>query len=725
MHLCRYVFFLFFLGFCIDVVLMRVLRRKVNHPFTVKDPKSAIRVCWSKDCVQTASDLLNAISPDVDPCKDFYGYACGGWIRKSEEKYKSEKYSKDQFTIIEEENEAFLKAVSEDREIRARYSKVEAITKALTHYSSCMDMDTIDARGAKPMLALLKKYGLDTILTGKWNEKDFDFTQSSIQLSAELDVSPFFTNKVEPDPRDSKRNMISLSQNSWLSLDLYSLRSNTTQSRRAVELYIEYIANMTSMLGASRDYTDNIHKFLDIEKHIAKLVVPFYRYEKDKLYRKMSLDELRRLTYPSKLDWHRYVEGVYGSGERSISKDQEIIVYGVDYMREVNKLMNQFSNRTLASYLAWLVIDATHYYLGQDAYDVYGNYSVIAHGSYQPLARDKRCFYILKKNFGLPLGRVFVDERFGEKSKKLVKEIVENIRQVLVTDLQNVDWMESNSRQAAIRKAKTIRENIGFPDYLLDDIKLDDIFRDVVSERGKYFESSVSILSHDRQFNIRDFGKAVDKSRWLTSPIEVNAYYNPSSNKVEFPAAILQFPFYNQRFTRASSYGAIGSVIGHEVSHGFDDKGSKYDEHGNQVQWWTNKTILEFQKRAQCFVSQYNNFTYHGEKVNGWFSLSENMADNLGIEKAYKAYKEWTKRNGEEPRLPGAMLTNDQVFFVSFARGWCKLIKPLGRKYEMYGRYAPVAYRVNATLQNVQGFAKAFSCPLGSPMNPVKKCKIW
>ncbi|EDO40863.1 predicted protein, partial [Nematostella vectensis] len=136
------------------------------------------------------------------------------------------------------------------------------------------------------------------------------------------------------------------------------------------------------------------------------------------------------------------------------------------------------------------------------------------------------------------------------------------------------------------------------------------------------------------------------------------------------------------------SYGAIGSVIGHEVSHGFDDKGSEYDEHGNQVQWWTNKTILEFQKRAQCFVSQYNNFTYHGEKasngrVNGWFSLSENMADNLGIEKAYK--------------------------------GWCKLIKPLGRKYEM----------VNATLQNVQGFAKAFSCPLGSPMNPVKKCKIW
>jgi len=219
--------------------------------------------------------------------------------------------------------------------------------------------------------------------------------------------------------------------------------------------------------------------------------------------------------------------------------------------------------------------------------------------------------------------------------------------------------------------------------------------------------------------------KAEFIQKWALSPISVNAYYDMLANKMVFPVAILQSPFYNKRYPRAMLYGGVGAIMGHELTHGFDVDGRRFDMKGDERNWWSEETLEAFERKTKCLKKQYSNFTFDGGTVDGEQTLSENIADNGGIKQAFRAYQNWIARHGEEPRLPGMNLTNEQIFFISFARSWCSVFSSQGEEFALMSEHSPAPWRAKASVMNFPEFAKAFNCGNGSPMNPINKCAVW
>lgn len=277
-----------------------------------------------------------------------------------------------------------------------------------------------------------------------------------------------------------------------------------------------------------------------------------------------------------------------------------------------------------------------------------------------------------------------------------------------------------------VLQAENLIENVGYPDYIVDVNYMAKMYKEIKIHPKTFFDNDILTTKILNLQKLSRAGTMVDKSEWPFPPTMLNAFYSYNENKMVFPAAILQPPFYNVLYPRAINYGAIGGVMGHEITHGFDDTGKLYDSKGNRRKWWSNYTLANFQSNARCLEDQYGNFTFYGIKVNGKRTLSENIADNGGVKVALEAYRKWVREHWEEPRLAGMMLTNEQVFFISFARNWCSHYSERAASVTTkYGVHSPMPWRVNGTLRNFPEFSKAFNCPLGSPMNPVKKCRVW
>uniref|UniRef100_A0A182UDR1 Peptidase M13 C-terminal domain-containing protein n=1 Tax=Anopheles melas TaxID=34690 RepID=A0A182UDR1_9DIPT len=245
---------------------------------------------------------------------------------------------------------------------------------------------------------------------------------------------------------------------------------------------------------------------------------------------------------------------------------------------------------------------------------------------------------------------------------------------------------------------------------------------------GLFLENILSILRWEAERNLQLLRKPVDKNKWATEPAVVNAFYNPNKNDIVFPAGILQPLFYSQNFPKSLNYGGIGVVIGHEITHGFDDKGRQFDKDGNMMQWWNNATIKTFRERAQCIIDQYSRYKIDevGLYMDGRMTQGENIADNGGLKQSYRAYRKWVSQHGSEPDLPGLNMTHDQLFFLNYAQIWCGSMRPEDALTKIRSSvHSPGIIRVIGPLSNSRDFAEAYRCPLGSPMNPVSKCSVW
>ncbi|RWS01467.1 membrane metallo-endopeptidase-like 1, partial [Dinothrombium tinctorium] len=267
--------------------------------------------------------------------------------------------------------------------------------------------------------------------------------------------------------------------------------------------------------------------------------------------------------------------------------------------------------------------------------------------------------------------------------------------------------------------AESMGQKIGFPQYILDPNELDSEYEGIEIHPDKYFENVISILQQSALKDQWKLRNPVDKTQWVTSPAVVNAFYTRSKNVISFPAGILQPPLYHPNYPRSLNYGGIGVVIGHEITHGFDDKGRQFDQFGNLKQWWNKESLDKFQIKSECMIRQYNNYVMEdiGMNVNGVNTQGENIADNGGIKQAFRAYLKWESRHGSESYLPGVNLTHYQLFFLNYAQIWCGLMRPEA--------LINAIRTVIGTLSNFNEFAKAYNCPVGSRMNPRKKCEVW
>jgi endothelin-converting enzyme/putative endopeptidase len=333
--------------------------------------------------------------------------------------------------------------------------------------------------------------------------------------------------------------------------------------------------------------------------------------------------------------------------------------------------------------------------------------------------RWKRCVDATQAALGETIGKVYVDLRFAGPSKDIALEMIGDIEDAFEANLPDLAWMDDLTRQRAIEKKAAIKNKIGYPDEWRD-------YSSIRLNRKSYFDNNIAAVEFESNRQLAKIGNPVDEKEWLMTPQMVNAYYHPLLNEIAFPAGILQPPFFHRDFPAAMNYGGIGGVIGHELTHGFDDQGRKFDPSGQLREWWEPEVTEKFQARAECVDEFYSNYEVEPEvNVNGKLTLGENIADIGGLKQAYDAYKEWEKRNGNpKPLLEG--LTNEQLFFVSWGQVWCSLATPERERLQVTtDSHSPAKFRVQGPVSNNPEFARAFTCTEGSPMNPANQCEVW
>lgn len=291
--------------------------------------------------------------------------------------------------------------------------------------------------------------------------------------------------------------------------------------------------------------------------------------------------------------------------------------------------------------------------------------------------------------------------------------------------------MDTPSKEKAREKAMAIKEHIGYPDHILQESnqKLDQEYAHLNFSEEHYFENILENLKSEAHKSLKKLREPVDPDLWIIGAAVVNAFYSPNRNQIVFPAGILQPPFFSKHQHQALNFGGIGMVIGHEITHGFDDNGRNFDKDGNMLNWWSNYSADHFKEQSQCMVQQYGNFNWKlagGQNISGISTLGENIADNGGVRQAYKAYLKWVEMEGEEPRLPGLDMDHKQLFFLNFAQVWCGAYRPEYASQSIKtDSHSPLEYRVLGSLQNFEAFSEAFQCQKGSPMNPELKCRVW
>lgn len=445
----------------------------------------------------------------------------------------------------------------------------------------------------------------------------------------------------------------------------------------------------------------------------------------------MTLDQFIKYTGivagSSDIDLMDFLKRMFNETGYKITGDEMVVTFALDYFKNMSLIFNSTSKRVIANYMMWHVVLRFSSHLSFKFREVFKEYRQAITGTTAEDPRWQDCLSAVDGSFGMPFGLLFVDETFEGESKKSAEEMIHDIRQVFLANLEKVDWMDEETKQKARDKAEAIRENIGYPEYLTNKTELAKEFKGFDVKKDQYFKNTVQSYTYFNLKNYAKLGKPVDKERWSMTPPTVNAYYSSIDNKIAFPAGILQKPFYDHRFPKALNYGGIGMVVGHEITHGFDDNGRLFNKDGNLKKWWSNSSISAFKSKTQCLIDQYSKYIFHSKNLNGKQTLGENIADNGGIKQAFQAYQNWKKRQGPEPPLPGMEeFTNEQIFFLGFAQIWCSKYRPETAVRQVdFGVHSPGMYRVIGPLSNFDEFAKAYKCPKGSPMNPEEKCAVW
>ncbi|XP_014208366.1 endothelin-converting enzyme homolog isoform X3 [Copidosoma floridanum] len=681
--------------------------------------------CITEHCVTVAASIINSIDPSVSPCDDFYQYACGGWIKKNP--IPDGKSMWGTFGKLEQDNQLVIKNVLE-RSFADMKSKSEK--KAKLFYLSCMDAnETIESLGAKPMLDLLDSIGGWSV-SGKFDLKTWSLQESMHVLQNVYNMGGLFSWAVNEDDRNSSTHIIQIDQGG-LTLPTTDSYLNKTEHGKVLAAYLDYMTQIGVLLGGQENATKKqMQDIIDFETRIAEITIPQEeRRDEEKLYNLMTIDELQAKA--PFMSWLDYFQNATRLVNKRISGKLKIVNYAPEYFRKLTNLVQNYQKTddgklTLNNYLVWQTVRTLTSCLSKPFRDAYKVLRKALIGSEGREEQWRYCVTDANNAMGFAIGAMFVREVFHGKSKPMAEEMINEIRTAFTKNLKNLDWMDGETRKSAEEKANAITDMIGFPNFILNPGELDERYDDLEIKQGEYFFNNIRVNKYNLVKNLEKLNQPVNKTTWIMTPPTVNAYYTPTKNQIVFPAGILQGPFYDMKNPSSLNFGGMGVVMGHELTHAFDDQGREYDLHGNLHQWWNNATIGRFKNRTECFVNQYGNFEIEGRHVNGRQTLGENIADNGGLKAAYHAYLTTHKSYEDTLALPGLNLTHRQLFFVNFAQVWCSAVtsEAIGLQIEK-DSHCPAKFRVIGPLSNLDDFSAEFNCPRGSKMNPVHKCEVW
>ncbi|XP_060098593.1 endothelin-converting enzyme 2 [Heteronotia binoei] len=679
-----------------------------------RDPSHT--TCLTEACIIVASKILEALDRETHPCDDFYQYACGGWIKRNPLPDGRSKWST--FNSIWDQNQAIMKHLLENGSFN---STSEAERKTQRYYLSCLKEQKIEELGSQPLMDLIEKIGGWSI-AGPWNQTNFMDVLKLV--SGTYRASPFFTVFVGADSKSSNSNVIQVDQ-SGLFLPSRDYYLNRTANEKVLAAYLEYMVELGTLLGGPKASTEEqMQQVLDLEIQLANLTVPQdERRDDEKIYHKLTIAELKALA-PA-IDWLDFMS--YFLSPLELTEAEPVVVYSPEYLQQVSQLINTTDKSILNNYLIWNLVQKTASSLDQRFETAQEKLLETLYGTKKSCTpRWQACISNTDDTLGFALGALFVKATFDRHSKEIAEDMIGEIRTAFEESLHQLDWMDEKTKQAAKEKADSIYDMIGFPEFILDDKELDDVYDGYEVSEDSFFQNMLSFYNFSGRFMADQLRKPPNRDQWSMTPQTVNAYYLPTKNGIVFPAGILQAPFYARNHLKALNFGGIGVVMGHELTHAFDDQGREYDKEGNLRPWWQNSSLEAFKNRTECMTEQYGKFLVNGEHVNGKQTLGENIADNGGLKAAYNAYKTWLKKNGEEKRLPSVDLTSHQLFFLGFAQVWCSVRTPESSHEGLVtDPHSPDKFRVIGTLSNSRDFVEHFRCPVGSLMNPGKHCEVW
>ena len=656
-----------------------------------------------KEVVKIAAINPANMDTTVAAGTDFYEYACGGWIKNNPLKPEYARFGT--FDQLLENNQEQLRVLIE--ELSATPHEAGSVAgKIGALYAMGLDSTKLNADGVAPIKEELA--AINALATKS------DVSKMVATLHKE-GMAPFFALFVDADEKNSAMNIVQLYQ-AGIGMgdrDYYLLEDEGSAKMR--DAYRAYINKLFTLAGSSPEQADAaVDAVMKIEKAIAE--ISYGREDlrdSQKNYNKLAYEDFKQIESP--LDWDVYFESMGLAGLKELDAKQ------INFYKDMNKALQNTTVDEQKYYLAFNLLSAAAPYLSDDFVDAdFEFYGKVMSGKQEQQPRWKRSLNTVNGALGEAVGEMYVEKYFPASSKEKMLTLVGNLQTALSERINGLEWMSDTTKAKAQEKLAAFTVKIGYPDKWRDysglEIKDDSYWANV--RRSNIF---------DMAYQLADMDKPVDKSRWHMNPQPVNAYYNPTTNEICFPAAILQPPFFNPDADDAVNYGAIGVVIGHEMTHGFDDQGRNYDKDGNLIDWWTAEDAVRFKERADKLVDQYDQIividTLH---ANGRFTLGENIADHGGLLVAHQAYLNSLK--GKETPAPIDGFTNEQRFFLGYATLWGQNIRPEEiRRRTKIDPHSLGKWRVNAALRNIAPFYAAFDIKEGDPMfmAPADRVVIW
>ena len=646
---------------------------------------------------------VTAIDKSIEPCVDFYQYACGNWMKNNPVPADKSRWGR--FDELAEHNLYILRDILTPAQGPGQHSAPENMVGEF--YAACMDESIIETKGTAPLTAELAR------LNGVSTRADVIRQIAAMHQSGRPALFAFYG---QPDMHDSNATIANIDQGGLTLPDRDYYIKDDAKSVETRQKYLEHVQKMFELAGDKPEVAAAEAKtVLAVETGLAKASMDrTLRRDPKTRDHKMTAAEITAAA--PNFDLAAYF------ASNGSPKFNAINVGNPEFFKQVNSQLDAVPVADWKTYLRWKIINSQAPTLTaafvQEDFLFNGKFMS---GQQEMEPRWKRCVKTTDQMLGMALGQLYVDRTFGAAGKERTLKMVKAIESAMQQDINHLTWMSDTTKKQAYIKLNTIVNNIGYPDQWRDyssvTIKSDDYAGNTA--RAGAFEVK-------RQYNKID--KPTDRKDWSMTPPTVNAYYRPPMNDINFPAGILQPPFYGKLVDDAVNYGAIGVVIGHELTHGFDDQGRKYDAQGNFVDWWTPADGKEFEKRADCTASEYSSFVSvkddKGEvKLNGKLTLGENTADNGGLKLAYMAL---TEMIGNTPVKPIDGYTPQQRFFLAYGQIWCQnMTDQEARKRALTDPHSPGRWRVNGAVQNSAAFQQAFGCKAGQPMVSENACRVW
>jgi endothelin-converting enzyme/putative endopeptidase len=636
------------------------------------------------------------------PCVDFFQYACGNFSKLYP--IPSDRASFESFTMMEDHTEHVLRAMLE-KTAAGGAGRTANEQKIGDYYASCMDADAINANGLKPL-----QPELDRIAALK-DKSELTSLLAHLQL---MNVNAFLGFGEQQDFKDASKQIAAVDQGGLgLPERDYYFRPGDEKTRKD---YVQHITNMLKLMGEPETQAANdAQSIMQLETALAKVSMDVTsRRDPLNVYHLMPTTELQKLA-PG-VNWNRFLVETY------TPPVSELNVANPEFFKGLNALLDATDMKTIQTYLRWQLVNSADGLVLPKAFDdeLFDFYRHKLRGQPEQRARWKRCVQATDNAIGEALGQVYVAQEFPPSSKEATLQMVHDIESAMDQDISTLDWMSPETKVRAKEKLRAVADKIGYPDKWRDYSKL-------TVQRGDAFGNNQRAIVFENLRELNKIGQPVDRGEWGMTPPTINAYYNPSMNDINFPAGILQRPFYDPKSPDAANYGHIGAIVGHELTHGFDDQGRQFDAKGNLSDWWTPQDAKQFVEKADCEVKEYGNFVAVDDvHVNGKLTLGENTADNGGIRLAYMAFLADAKRKGIDLTQKQDGYTPAQQFFIGYGQNWCGASRPEQQRMQVQtNEHAPREFRVRGVVQNMHEFGEAFGCKSGQPMMPQNACRVW